>query len=731
MSRTNLSRSISALMISTIILFLVTIGGTTYWLSAQLDKRANEDSVRMIAAAIEALEGQLNVTALDYSKWDTAFAAMIEQDPEVIHETYASGATDGTVMQLLALTDGPFDGVQSWEADGSYDPVPDLVPEEVIDAMRRQVSEKEIGDYETRNFSAFANGNLHIFSGTWIEPEDATLHPDLKKEELTLAILGYRLDADELAKMGANFLIEGLTITGEPDAGKPFVALTGPDGAPSAYLAWPVQRPGTALVKKLLIPLSFVAAFFTAAALATTLIARKSAAELIRQEARASLAARTDHLTKLPNRFALGATFEALAEKGMQELSVLFLDVNGFKTVNDTTGHDGGDYLVSQLADRLRSALGAGDMLARVGGDEFLVLTPGEGAAERTQQLGHQIEQSLRMPFLVKGRRFHIGVSMGYAHRDRDDIKPAELVRQADLAMYHAKKRGTSELIEYDSRIETDADERKQIEEALRAAISEPDEFTINYQPIHDAILGEIVKFEALARWTSGIIGPIRPDLFISVAEETGLIVEVGEILFKKICTDLQNHPDLRVSINISPAQLENANFTKNIIGTLKEANVSASRIEIELTESIVVESPELAAFKLDMLKEAGFSTSLDDFGTGYSSIEYLRRLPFDTLKIDKSFIDKFPGCKQDHSLVQAIVILGHALNQKIVCEGVETEEQMRALQSLGCDQLQGYYFSKPMPIGDLPDYVAQSHFQKFADEATISNLSAMPRGSA
>jgi len=352
--------------------------------------------------------------------------------------------------------------------------------------------------------------------------------------------------------------------------------------------------------------------------------------------------------------------------------------------------------------------------LARVGGDEFNVLLTHENAAEAADTIAWQMLKALDEVFDVNGARFNVTAALGYATADDSNIPAEEVVRRADIAMYRSKQESALQPIAYDPAFESGAHKKKQIEEALRTGL-ENSELTVFYQPIVDANSHDIAGVEALLRWNSEQLGPVSPVTFIPIAEETGLIIEIGKFVLTQACADMADWPGLKVNVNVSPAQLRDPMFVENVIGIVELADINPKRIEIELTEGIVVSHPELVREKLEQLKAVGFTIALDDFGTGFSSIGYLRQLPFDKLKIDRSFVSDVGESDKANSLLQSLITLGDALDLNVVAEGVETIEQANLIQLLGCELLQGFFFSKPMPIADLRAIFSKARVIKLA----------------
>lgn len=428
-------------------------------------------------------------------------------------------------------------------------------------------------------------------------------------------------------------------------------------------------------------------------------LVRRSAQRLVVAEHRASAAARTDDMTGLPNRVAFN---EALAiPAGAGARAILFLDVNDFKRINDSIGHAAGDLVIAEVARRLSHFAAPDCFLARLAGDEFVFVATGADIDARTARLAGMAADGLAVPFSVLGHQLRLSMAMGYAVQAEAGMAGDDLVRQADLAMYEAKRKGCREPVAFSALIAAASTEASAIERGLRAALSHPHELSMAYQPIVGPS-GLLDRAEALARWTSPELGPVPPDRFIAVAEQAGLIVDLGRKLFRIVCDDLQAHPDLRVSVNMSPLQLMAPDFIPSLIADLSARGIDPGRIEIELTERVIVDDLSLAAERLEELHAAGFTTALDDFGTGFSSMGYLGQLRFDTLKIDRSFVSRVHGSAKDAAVVDGMITMAHGLSLRVVCEGIETVEDLDLLRGLGCDLVQGYHLDRPLPITAL-----------------------------
>ncbi len=411
-----------------------------------------------------------------------------------------------------------------------------------------------------------------------------------------------------------------------------------------------------------------------------------------------------DSLTGLPNRVLFHDRLQLAmveAKRRRESAAILFLDADRFKTINDTLGHDAGDDLLKQIATRLTACLRAGDTVSRLAGDEFAVVLPGVENTNHTRHLAQRLLDCFVEPFLLKEQRIFITASIGVTLYPGDATTVEGLLKNADTAMYRAKDAGRNNYQFYSTDMHTHAVERLKLENALRGA-TERDELVLHYQPLVNLKSGQVEGMEALLRWNHPELGLVPPLEFIPLAEETGLIIPIGEWVLRTACAQArawQNAglPPLRLSVNLSARQ-----FQKDLVGmvasVLEETGLEPKYLELELTESVVMKNPEMAVATLDALDRMGVRLSIDDFGTGYSSLSYLKRFPIDTLKVDRSFVRDIPGDADDMLITSSIIGLAHSLGIQVVAEGVETYAQLSFLRAQNCDAMQGYYFSKPLP---------------------------------
>lgn len=427
-----------------------------------------------------------------------------------------------------------------------------------------------------------------------------------------------------------------------------------------------------------------------------------------RAEAAIQHLAHHDTLTGLDNRFSLGVRLQqtiATTRRAQQRAGVLFLDLDRFKTINDSLGHHVGDALLVQVADRLREAVRETDIVARLGGDEFVVVLQGLHDANDAAHAAAKMLARLSAPYAIGDATLHTTPSIGISLFPDDGDNPSTLMRNADTAMYHAKALGRANFQFYAEELNRMALERIELERKLRQAMDDK-RFELWYQPQYSASSGALTGVEALLRWrhpSDGLIAPVR---FIPLAEETGLIGDIGDWVLEAACHQarqwqLAGLPALRMSVNLSAMQLRTGHLARRVAEVLATSGLRPALLELEITESSIMEKPQEAAELLGQLKALGIGIAIDDFGTGYSSLSYLKLFPIDHLKIDRSFVSDIETDANDAAIVAAAVSLAHNLGLSVIAEGVESAVQVARLRELGCDELQGYHFSKPLPAGE------------------------------
>jgi len=415
--------------------------------------------------------------------------------------------------------------------------------------------------------------------------------------------------------------------------------------------------------------------------------------------------ARYDTLTQLPNRLqlteALGDALRYSAQ-WRTRCALLMVDLDRFKSVNDSLGHLTGDKLLAQVSSRLQSLMGENQMCGRLGGDEFAVVIRDVGTSGQVHDLARRVIDRLSEPYQVDHHTLYVGASVGSAEGPRDGNSVEELMRNADLALYRAKDAGGGEHYRFEASLHAVAEERRQLEVSLRTALGR-DEMVLHYQPVVDARSENVVSFEALVRWNSAEHGFVSPGKFIPLAEDTRLIVPIGKWVMRKACQEARQWPDhVKVNVNVSPEQLLEPDFHAEVVEALAVSGLRPDRLEIEVTESIFLRDASVARNALEQVMALGCSVALDDFGTGYSSLGYIRKLRFSTIKVDRTFVQgAAQGSAESLAIINAVVAMAKSLDMTTTAEGVETNDEAELIRNLGCGKIQGYYFGRPMTADD------------------------------
>ena len=424
-----------------------------------------------------------------------------------------------------------------------------------------------------------------------------------------------------------------------------------------------------------------------------------------RSEEKISYMAHHDALTDLPNRLMLREELDrhlADFERGTA-LAVLCLDLDGFKHVNDTLGHPVGDALLCAVGRRLRECVRDGDVVARLGGDEFAIIQTDAEQPISANTLAQRLVDEMARPFDVEGHDIVIGASIGISVAPDDGMDPDVLLKSADMALYRAKDNGRNAFSFFESGMDTKMQERRALEVDFRKAVA-AGEFELFYQPLMNLEYNAISAFEALLRWNHPARGTVSPETFIPLAEETGLINPLGEWVLRQACAEAAKWPaDVKVAINLSPVQFRCKNLVATVMSAMATAGIAPDRVELEITEAILLQNNEATLAILHQLRDLGVRISMDDFGTGYSSLSYLRSFPFDKIKIDQSFVRDLNKNKDAIAIIHAVSGLGASLGMTTTVEGVETKEQLELVRAEGCTEVQGYLFSKPQPASEVP----------------------------
>ena len=454
----------------------------------------------------------------------------------------------------------------------------------------------------------------------------------------------------------------------------------------------------------------------------------KRAAEKTAFEAQLKHLALNDDLTGLPNRRLLADRLSHalhMAKRAHHEVALLYVDLDGFKLVNDSLGHAVGDLLLRQVGERLRSRVRAADTLARLGGDEFALVLRGEAARGEAGVVAAALLEVLMPPFLVEEHEITIGASIGVSAYPENGATPIQLLQQADSAMYAAKRLGKNRTVLFSDELGAAIRERLNLETQLRGAIAHG-QIHVHYQPEFDVASGRLVRFEALARWIHPVLGVIAPGKFIPIAEETGLIIALGSHVMDLACREAVRWQSLggqgvEVAVNVSSLQLMRDSFVEEVGEVLRRTGLDPRLLQIELTESVMLDGAARVTEVLEELAALGASLAIDDFGTGYSCLSYLPKLPFDALKIDRSFMKDLGDRTEVDAMVRSLVTLAHNLGMRVIAEGVETEKQLALIAEAGCNEVQGYLLGRPS--SEPETYLGKTQVAELARESAEARV--------
>jgi diguanylate cyclase (GGDEF)-like protein len=697
-------------LVAGIVVTILTVTLAVWWMAEKQNRQAQENTGTMVSGGIVAMEDNVKAFANDYAWWEAGYNAYIAGDEKWVDENFGSGIRDTQISDILVIINPEGEIPYAWAIDDNHGTPREIFSPEIRAKIAKLAEGMPVVNEAARPAYFRVGEDIMLIAVARIAP--VTRASEVAAETLPYLVQGIYLNRQRLFDLGHQFLIDDLRIDHSPSSTaveEGFPPIKDFDGNIIGTFVWTPPTPGFAVLRNVVAPIAGGLLVFCLIAMWTVLRARRLALSQAMSERQAVTAARTDSLTGLTNRFGFNELsdsreFGEFCANG--EAAIIYLDVNGFKSVNDSIGHQGGDELVSLLAERLSMILPPDARFARVGGDEFAVALTGKTAHPTVAGVASAMVHALDQPFGVAGFQFQVTAAVGYAVSDGKDVTPSELLRRADLAMYQAKNAAERDAVPYHSGLETGALHRKRLGIALRGAV-EANEFSVVYQPIVRASDLAVVSVEALVRWDSKEFGRVSPADFIPVAEETGAIHDIGKFVFQRACQDMIEWPGLKMSINVSPAQLRDPSFANDLGAIARRHDVVPNRFKLELTEGLLVRNPTIAKRKLARLKSMGFGLSLDDFGTGFSSIGYLRQFPFDWLKIDKSFIAELGTNPTANALIQSMIALGDAMDIAVVAEGIETVEQLQLLRLLQCEYVQGFHLAKPLTAAEVSALLA------------------------
>lgn len=679
---------------------------------SEMSNEVNRIEDRLIArsaeAALRVAVRRLEETHRDYAEWDDAARNVYgEVNQAFMEENFTSSTIDAVFFDTAILVDESGRVAFAVHKGQRLDTPPSEIYGGSLVTLTRQLTRDGL-TYDAQGGVLATRWGLAIAAVGTVVPFTKSFEPRLKRSRIL--ILSKVFDEDVVARLAADFLIPDLHLIEAEARGEHTLDVVDPAGKVIGALAWSPPSLGnqahaqvSPTVFMMLALVGLTMAFLIA-------IALRGVREVERREAAARHAAAHDELSGLPNRTALVAALDEATEARRADrtpVAVVYLDLDGFKEVNDAFGHETGDRLLKVVA-RGFGERSRGHLLARVGGDEFAVVVTGPGAVKVACDLGWRLISFVSSPLDIDGRMITVGTSVGVAVADAANPSAEELLRRADVAMYQAKQQGPNRLFVYDAVIDTVRHERLEIADDLRRALRE-DGLDLVYQPVFDAETRAMVGVEALLRWNRALFGPLPPLVFVPIAEQSGLIDELGSWTIRRACSDGLAWPSIKVSVNVSPAQFRNPNFDVLVTDILEATGFPPGRLELEVTESYFIVNPDQARRAIDTIRGLGIAVSLDDFGTGYSSIGYLRSFNFDKLKLDRSLIVGLGDDERVQRLVKATIALAEALDLTVTAEGVETEEEADLLRSAGCAEFQGFFFAKPISAKAISELLKSS----------------------
>ena len=672
-------------------------------ISVSVDRQEASRTWQAVQSAIGAAEERLAGTVRDNAHWDDAVTQTYGPiDAEWLFATWGVTTTDIN-FDTMYIVDAKgkvlyssHNGVQSRSSPQSY----------FGEALQQILKTLPKNGTTFDAVSTLVNtpDGLAIMAAAPILPtsEDIKIPTELPN----VLIFARSLTKDILAKMSEQYIVDGLDILPVGKSETAANLLHDLWGNPVAIASWQARHPGDAARNSYRFSALATILALLCAMVPISVVHSLALKKLDRSEKLALLAARHDSLSGLPNRvLLLEELTKELGTAKKSELALIFIDLDGFKAINDAYDHETGDMLIRAVSAGLSSVVAGQGILARLGGDEFAILLSGNDAVTRAETIAGNVLTFVKDPFDLDGRLASIGASIGIAEFEDQPLEPAELMRRADIAMYDAKDGGRNRWRRFDGALDVKRSEDVIIANEIRAFIDRG-AFEVAYQPMVDSRSHMIIGVEALARWPKSSQRDLTPDHFILVAEEHGLIEELGSLILQIACHGMAQHmaqwQDLRLAVNISPSQINNPNLVADIKRIVDEHCIPLTRLDVEFTESVLIGNPRRAKQVVQELQGSGVTVALDDFGRGYASVGYLREYAFDKIKLDRSLTRSISKNIATQQIVQGTILIAKALSACIIAEGVETEEEAQLMRLAGCQQLQGYYFGKPQTAADV-----------------------------
>lgn len=662
-------------------------------ISVSVNKQEDERAWQAVQSAMQAAQSRLAGTVADNARWDDAVLHTYGTvDTEWIRSTWGD-FTDGTNYNA-AFVVGPDGMTIAAFANGEQT---SYTAEDYLGSQIRAILKgltDASGEFTTRSTLAATPLGFAVVSAGPILP--STQSVSVPGASANVLIYGQTLTPAILDEISSQYAIDDLVLVPAATLDPGVHTFNDASNNPVFTANWRNRTPGDAAKQVYMWTALPLMVFLLAAMLPVTIVHFLALRRLDSREQQSHRDARRDAMSNLPNRISLLEGLATRLETSRPgELALLFIDLDGFKAVNDAYDHATGDKLIAAFASGLRSIADGNELLARLGGDEFAILVDNPSAAARAKHLAESVLNLVAEPFDIEGRTAAIGASIGIAELGDEAIAPAEIMRRADIAMYEAKDNGRNQWRMFDPVLDRKRSEDFRIARELREYIARG-EFEVAYQPVISAADRRIIGVEALARWPRKSRRKISPAQFIPVAEEHGLIKGLGNLILDKALKDVSQWPELRLLVNVSAAQLTSSSFVRDLKKAAANHAVAPSRIEVEFTETVLKLNAQRARNAIKDLHAEGFTVALDDFGTGHASVCYLKDFGFDTIKLDRSMTSNVTFSPEAQKVVQGTILIAQGLSATITAEGIETEEEAKLMRLAGCQKMQGFHFGKP-----------------------------------
>lgn len=693
------------------VLFMILLAGYAIFAARQIDARVAKEEQTQVGLFLSSRLSTLQTEQQTITAWDDSVLHVSKLDMAWISENIGVFMQDGFGHNAAFVLDAADQPV--YAMSNGADAPPNVFSRDsaallpLVAELRRQVQgEEDRADLGVADF-AMVQGSPAMVSVKLIVPYADKVKLPAGAEAVHITVR--KIDANFLKAIAERELLDEVayqpSVSAPVPSGQGQHPIVSASGLKLGSIVWQADHPGTELIKETAPALLSLCALL--AGFMAFLVSKLQAMERerTRVQAHTTFLAHHDTLTGLYNRAMFNETLDdALKDKASRGgvVALHYIDLDGFKNINDTLGHPVGDELIRQVALRLTTTVGSEGVVARLGGDEFAVIQPGTSSRAEAAELARLILEAVRAPFELGKDPAVVGASIGVALAEGGSATRTELMRMSDIALYDAKGHGKNRVCLFEPKLDEEVQHKRGIERDLREALEGGKGLRLDYQPLYSADGQSVIGAEALLRWDHPIHGILSPGIFVPIAEERGLIVDLGDFVLREACRTASEVDLPWIAVNVSATQLKEPMFPQRVLELLRENGLTPNRIEIEITEGVLLDETEKVASALRQLRALGISIALDDFGTGYSSLQYLHRYPVDKIKIDRSFVASVADSGQAQALVRAMVDVARAFDMTVVAEGVETKSQLDSLTSIGCDQIQGWLLAKAMRTEEL-----------------------------